>query len=209
MTHLIIARHGNTFAAGEEVRRVGRTDIPLTTRGLEQGRLLGAHLLQKKLLPDVLFTSTLQRTQQTANQAQVSMGINLPLNKLTLFDEIDYGPDENQPEAWVQKRIGEEAIRLWETQAIVPADWRAEPAQIIASWLDFGKKITHEYPHKIVLVVTSNGIARFAPHLTGDYASFCREHSIKLATGCYGHLEFDAEQKNWQCLAWNVKPEET
>lgn len=206
MTRLIIARHGNTFAHGEEVRRVGRTDIPLVQSGLEQGYRLGMHLLQQKLLPDVLFTSTLQRTQQTAMHAQASMGTNLPLHPLSLFDEIDYGVDENQPETLVRARLGEEALRLWETQAIVPAGWQADPEQIRASWFYFAQKIVTEYPQKTVLVITSNGIARFAPYLTGDYLAFYQKYSLKLATGAYGHFEFQPTQKNWSCVSWNIRP---
>ena len=42
MTRLYIARHGNTFEAGEAPRRVGRrTDLPLTAAGRAQAEALG------------------------------------------------------------------------------------------------------------------------------------------------------------------------
>ena len=88
-TRLLIARHGNTFAAGEIVRRVGTTDLPLVESGLLQGFALGTYLRQEQLIPDVIFTSTLQRTIQTAEQAQKAMGTQLPMERLSIFNELD------------------------------------------------------------------------------------------------------------------------
>ena len=66
MTTLIIARHGNTFEDGEPPRRVGaRTDLPLTNKGRMQARAVGLWLKENKLMPDVVYSSTLQRTIET------------------------------------------------------------------------------------------------------------------------------------------------
>ena len=54
---IIIARHGNTFAAGEVVRRVGITDLPLVESGVQQAEKLAQHLLAEGLRPSVIFTS--------------------------------------------------------------------------------------------------------------------------------------------------------
>src|SRR5579862_7485718 len=104
-TCLLIARHGNTFGPGDTVRRVGITDLPLSDSGLQQGRNLGVYLRQNQLIPDVIFTSTLKRTLQTAEQAQLTMQTHVPVHPLMIFNEIDYGPDENQPEEYVVARV--------------------------------------------------------------------------------------------------------
>ncbi|KTD42927.1 histidine phosphatase family protein [Legionella parisiensis] len=205
-TRLLVARHGNTFAPGDVVRRVGTTDLPLVDSGLHQGRMLGIYLQKNDLIPDVIFTSKLKRAIQTAEQAQSAMGINLPIEALAIFNEIDYGPDENQPEERVVARIGKEAMNAWETHAIVPAGWQVDPAALINNWMDFSTRLRKEYPGKIGLVVTSNGIARFSPYLTGDFATFSTQYGIKIATGALCVFENEEPSGLWHCRAWNVRP---
>ncbi|MCW8470543.1 histidine phosphatase family protein [Fluoribacter gormanii] len=205
-TRLLVARHGNTFAPGDIIRRVGTTDLPLVDSGLNQGRMLGNYLKNNELIPDVIFTSKLKRAIQTAEQAQSTMGTNLPIKTLAIFNEIDYGPDENQPEEHVVARLGKEAINAWETHAIVPEGWNVDPSLLIQNWMDFSTRIRKEYPGKTCLVVTSNGIARFAPYLTGDFATFSAQYRIKIATGALCVFENKEPSEAWRCLAWNVKP---
>ena len=81
-----------------------------------------------------------------------------------------------------------------------------DPDQIIHTWLDFAEKTV--IPHQTTLLVTSNGIIRFAPYLTGDFEKFAQEHKIKVAPG--GLCIFDKNDGDsfWTCSAWNVKPYE-
>lgn len=205
-TRLVIARHGNTFGPHDIVRRVGVTDLPLVDSGLQQGRRLGAYLQANHLMPDVIFTSMLQRAIQTAEQAQDAMQTSLPIQTLSIFNEIDYGPDENQPEENVVARLGADALIAWESRAQVPGGWRVDPQDIIQHWQDFAARLLREHAGKTILVVTSNGIARFAPYLTGDFAGFCEGHGIKLSTGAFGVFEYQEASAVWHCSQWNVNP---
>ncbi len=54
------------------------------------------------------------------------------------------------------------------------------------------------------MVVTSNGIARFAPYITGNFDSFAQNHAIKISTGAVCVLNFENGQ--WVVKDWNVKP---
>lgn len=205
MTTLIIARHGNTFNAGDTPTRVGKhTDLPLTDKGLEQGAAIGGYLRDNRLIPDVVYASNLQRTQQTAKAAVKASGVSNPVFTLDMFDEIDYGPDENKPEADVIARIGAQAIADWDTSAVVPDGWVVDPAEIIQNWVLFGDQISAHDDNETVLVVTSNGVARFAPYLTGDFDGFAAAHDIKLATGALGVLKHDAS--GWRVVAWGIRP---
>ncbi|KTD11974.1 phosphoglycerate mutase [Legionella gratiana] len=206
-TRLLVARHGNTFAPGDVIRRVGTTDLPLVDSGLHQGRLLGNYLKQNHLIPDVLFTSKLKRAIQTAEQAQNTMGTDLPIETLSIFNEIDYGPDENQPEEQVVARIGKEALRFWEAQAIVPQGWNVDPDTLIKNWLNFSIRLRTEYTGKTCLIITSNGIARFLPYLTGNFEAFSGQYGIKIATGALCIFENKEHSELWDCIAWNVKPQ--
>lgn len=205
-TRLLIARHGNTFAPGETVRRVGTTDLALAESGLLQGYALGAYLKQEQLIPDVIFTSTLLRTIQTAEQAQKAMCTHLPMENLSIFNELDYGPDENQPEEQVIARLGKEALAAWETQARVPHGWHVSPMEIITNWQHFAEQLRQQYQGKTCLVITSNGIARFAPYLTGNFAAFSAQYPIKIATGALCIFTNEKASTTWNCLEWNVRP---
>ncbi|MFJ1268504.1 histidine phosphatase family protein [Legionella lytica] len=205
-TRLLIARHGNTFGPGETVRRVGTTDLPLVESGLLQGYALGSYLKQEQLIPDVIFTSTLQRTIQTAKQAQQAMGTQLPMENLSIFNELDYGPDENQPEEQVVARLGQEALTAWEAQALVPNGWHVSPVEIITNWQHFAEYLRQQHQGKTCLVITSNGIARFAPYLTGDFVAFSTHYPIKIATGALCIFTNEAKSATWDCLGWNVRP---
>jgi len=53
-------------------------------------------------------------------------------------------------------------------------------------------------------VITSNGIARFAPHLTGAFEAFRRDHKLKISTGALAILT--NENGVWKIEGWNIKP---
>ncbi|MDD3371904.1 MAG: histidine phosphatase family protein, partial [Alphaproteobacteria bacterium] len=101
-------------------------------------------------------------------------------------------------------RVGAEALRAWDEDAVVPPGWKVDVAEIIRGWLDFGAEISRDYAGKTVLAVTSNGIARFAPHLTGDFEGFKASHKLKISTGALCILIH--EDGAWRVEAWNVKP---
>ena len=56
------------------------------------------------------------------------------LQVLDFLREVDYGPDENQPEEQVIARIGAAAIEAWDRDAVPPPGWDVEPEDIIAEW---------------------------------------------------------------------------
>lgn len=206
MTTLIIARHGNTFGPNDTPTRVGaRTDLPLVGKGEEQAKALGRYLADNRLIPDVVYSSNLQRTIQTAKIAIKESGITNPVFQLDIFNEVDYGPDENKPENDVLDRIGAQAIKDWDEHAIVPPGWKIDPAEVIENWRQFADQICAHDDNETVLVVTSNGIARFAPHITNDFDSFRAHHPLKLSTGAVGILKHDVEN-GWRVTEWNVKP---
>ncbi len=205
MTTLIIARHGNTFETSETPRRAGAgTDIPLVEKGREQARAIGVYLNENRLIPDTVYVSQLQRTQETAKIAIKESNVTNPVFTLDIFNEIDYGPDENKTEQEVITRIGEQAIKDWDESAIVPDGWKVDPDETIANWQSFAEQIRAHDDNETTLVVTSNGIARFAPHLTGDFEGFAASHKIKLSTGALAILKY--EDNRWTVTDWNIKP---
>jgi probable phosphoglycerate mutase len=205
MTTLIVARHGNTFESGETPRRVGaRTDLKLTESGRAQALKLGHYLKAHGMVPDVTYASALLRAQETAQIAVKAAGYRQPVYTLDIFNEIDHGPDENKTDAEIIARVGEEALKAWDREAKVPPGWNAEPAQIIANWQGFAKQVCMHDDNETALVVTSNGVARFAPYITGDYEAFRAAHNIKLATGALS--VFRHVNGAWIVEGWNIRP---
>jgi probable phosphoglycerate mutase len=204
MTTLIIARHGNTFNAEETPTRVGaRTDLPLVESGRAQATRIGQYLKSHNLVPEITYSSQLKRTIETAEIALKEIGFPQPVFPLEIFNEIDYGPDENMTEDKVIKRLGEQAIKDWDKKAVVPEGWQFDPQQCIENWKNFAAHIVTDEQDNI-MVVTSNGIARFAPHITNNFDSFAAENKIKLSTGALAILEHKDDK--WFIKEWNIKP---
>jgi len=206
MTRLLIVRHGNTFGPNDTPTRLGGgTDLPLVETGLEQGASLGRYLKKHNLIPNQIFSSNLKRTRRTAERALEAMGLEIPIEIDAAFNEIDYGPDENKTEKEVVARIGQDAIDRWNKDAVVPDGWKVDLDAIIQGWHRFADKARAEHPNGIVMLVTSNGIARLAPHLTGDFDGFAAQNAIKISTGAL--CIFDSKDDGaWTITDWNIRP---
>lgn len=213
---LFIARHGNTFDSGDIVRRVGkRTDLALSISGQIQAQQLGAYLQAQAPTLQRLLCSSLQRTQQTAHAVQQAFAPRqLPLDIRHTLDEIDYGPDENQPETQVIARLGQAALTAWDEQQIIPNGWLVDLAALRNHWQQLGDEILAQPTPQTWLVITSQGIARFAESLLSIPRSSdqlpARQlpsrtlPTRKLATGAVCHLRY--QQNQWQLVSWNVRP---
>lgn len=188
---IIIARHGNTFAADEAPRRIGaRTDLPLVASGRAQGIALRAHFRARGLDFAHCLTSPLLRTQETA--ALVLDGAPCPIEAADWLIEIDHGPDEGRTEDEVRARIGSDALAAWERDATPPIDWTVNAEARRAAWaLCFGEAAALG---GTMLVVTSNGAARFAAPGAG-----------RLRTGSYGEVVISANAPP-EVVAWDVRP---
>lgn len=203
-TRIIIARHGNTFTKDQTPTRVGaRTDLDLVEE--HRGRSVGKYLKDNGLVPDEVFSGPLKRHIQTAEFAIEEMKPEQAIRVDNSFNEIDYGVDENKPEEEVIARLGQEALDKWNKHAIVPEGWDVDPDALIAAWKDFANLVEAEYKGQTVAMFSSNGIIRFAPHITGDFDSFAKEHDIKVATGGVCIFEKEDGDARWKCTAWNIK----
>ena len=205
MRMLIIARHGNTFLPGETPTRVGaRTDLPLTEE--ERARGIGRYLLARGIQPTRILAAPLMRTRRTAELAAQEMGIENKTERevalrLGHAAAVTAGKDPDMLSLEYLESIGNQAIELWNTRAVVPDGWIVDPQALMNMW----RRVASEtLENEIVLCVSSNGIIRFAPVITGDYDGFCAAHDIKVPTG--GVCIFTSEKHgSWSCKIWGVK----
>lgn len=204
MTNIYIVRHGNTFDKGDVITRVGaRTDLALSRSGQAQADRLAAHF--REIAPQgfqFAFCSALQRTRQTAETILSVHETRPDIRVLEFLREVDYGPDENQPEARVVDRIGQDALDAWDREAVPPPGWQVSPDDVVAEWASLLNTLCAPQSFPPVLIVTSNGIARFVLDVVLKFE--CEPESIKLKTGAYGHIRTD--EKGAILVNWNVRP---
>jgi len=198
-----IVRHGNTFDTGDVVTRVGaRTDLALSQSGRAQAGALAAHFRGQGVVFTEAVSSPLRRTRETAETILAAQSAPPALRFADFLREIDYGPDENKPEEQVIARIGVDALQDWETAAVVPPGWQVDPDGIIAAWRAFFAAVSDNDDAGAVLMVTSNGIARFALIAAGLESG---TGDLKLKTGAYGVLGVSPD-RTVSLDAWNVRP---
>jgi probable phosphoglycerate mutase len=199
MGRIIVCRHGNTFDKGDVVTRVGgRTDLPLSASGREQAAALSRHFSDTSF--HAAYCSTLLRTRETAAAILGARADAPQLTTLPFLTEIDYGPDENVAEEKVVARIGEAAMRAWEEDSRVPDGWTVDKAAIHSGWKSLLAEAARLARSETILVVTSNGIARFLPDVVDAVPTGLQP---KLKTGAWGEVECNTGTR---ILSWNQRP---
>ncbi|MBY8823056.1 histidine phosphatase family protein [Sphingomonas colocasiae] len=196
----VIVRHGNTFAAGEPSRRIGaRTDLPLTRAGREQAQALGVHFASLGWHFSRVLVSPLVRTVETARAILRHQPEPVIPEACEWLREIDHGPDEDMPEDAVLARIGREALSAWDLEGRPPPGWIVDGEARRAAWRDLFSAETSSGP---ILLVTSNGAARFALLAAPELAL---PDGMKLPTGAYGVIRRGAGDA-LTVPAWGMRP---
>ncbi|MEM1150854.1 MAG: histidine phosphatase family protein [Pseudomonadota bacterium] len=198
MPRLFIVRHGNTFDRGDTVLRVGgRTDLALSKSGEIQAGALAAHFAGMTSQATRIIAGPLRRTLQTARIIAGGLGVS-EVEVDERLREIDYGPDEGKPEDDVISRIGAQALEAWESSRVIPQGWSVDPGALVALWEDTVTAASASDGD--TLVVTSNGIARFALGVVTARG----EVPLKLRTGAYGTIDLINGQA--KLIDWDKRP---
>ncbi|HCM83066.1 MAG TPA: 2,3-bisphosphoglycerate-dependent phosphoglycerate mutase [Alphaproteobacteria bacterium] len=112
MSQLILMRHGQS-EWNLQNRFTGFKDVKLTEAGEAEARAAGEKLKAANIMPDSVFTSTLERAWRTAELALQSAGYNLPLQKFDDLRERDYGDLTGLNKAETAEKYGEEQVHIW------------------------------------------------------------------------------------------------
>ena len=156
MLNVYLLRHGETQWNADGNRYCGRTDIPLTEKGISQAELVHDQL--RHINFDAVYSSPLQRALHTA---QIASGKNEVITDERLI-EFSFGDWEGKTK---EEFIAEEP-GLWHRWCNDPGCTKAggsgETAnEVVTRVNNFFEFALKKYPSGNILVVGHNGINRF------------------------------------------------
>jgi probable phosphoglycerate mutase len=201
---ILLARHGNTFEAGETPVWVGKNnDLPLTAEGEAQAHRLGAALRRQRLFPDAIFCGTLQRTRRFAQIVVDEIAADDTARVDPRLDEIDYGDWAGLSNAEIEARPAwRNELKAWNERGVWPAsaNWRDAEVEIAGRVEGLLADVITRYPREArLLLVTSNGILRFFAK-----AGSLAPEAAKMKTGHLGKLIF--AENAFNLAYWNRVP---
>lgn len=112
MANLILIRHGQS-TWNLENRFTGLYDSPLTAQGESEARQGGEKIKASGIIPEQVFTSTLERAWRTAELVLAAAGLNLPLIKSDELRERDYGDLRGLNKTEAAQKFGAEQVHIW------------------------------------------------------------------------------------------------
>lgn len=155
MLKIYLLRHGETAWNADENRYCGRTDLPLTKKGIRQAELVHDKLKDQTF--DLVFASPLKRAIETARIVTGKEDIQTDKRLI----EIDFGKWEGKSkEVFISEN--EELWNKWITDPTeVKAGGTGESAgEVVARVDDFFQSIVKKEDNKKILIGGHNGINR-------------------------------------------------
>jgi 2,3-bisphosphoglycerate-dependent phosphoglycerate mutase len=120
MGTLVLMRHAESEWNAKGLF-AGWADVRLAPNGLQEAEAAGRLLARGGLRPDVVHTSVLTRTVQTANIMLDVTGLSwLPVRRSWRLNERHYGALQGRDKAQVRERYGDEQYMRWRRSYDVP-----------------------------------------------------------------------------------------
>ncbi len=204
---LYCIRHGNTFAPGAPVLRVGRNeDLPLVERGIEQAHACAAALARLGERPRIVYAGPLLRTRRCGDIIVADLGLAAGPVIDERLTEIDYGVWGGLTDEEIVRRFGPERLAAWNERGEWPPDgvWGDTEAGVRARVRGFaGEAVRGGAAGQSVVIVSSNGTLRFFLELAAG--STLAEGDRKMKTGHMGRLDWDG--RSFSVQFWNAGPQ--
>lgn len=113
MADLVIVRHGQSQANRDNIF-TGWTDVPLTEKGIMQGKMVGKELANRGLQFSDAHTSYMQRAIMTTNIILDAIDqLYIPVKKTWRLNERHYGALSGRNKAQVKEEIGAAKLHRW------------------------------------------------------------------------------------------------
>ncbi len=113
MHTIVLIRHGESVW-NKENRFTGWTDVGLTEKGIEEGRLAGRTLKKEGFSFDVAFTSFLKRASETLDLILKEMNLEkIAIYRSWKLNERHYGALQGLNKSEMTEKYGEEQVKKW------------------------------------------------------------------------------------------------
>ncbi|MBC9929860.1 histidine phosphatase family protein [Chitinophaga qingshengii] len=154
MLDIYLLRHGQTAWNADNNRYCGRTDIPLTAKGLQQAEAVRAQL--QSVVFESVYSSPLERARNTAAIAS---------GRTVITDERLIEADFGQWEQKTKEEFIAEDPQLWHNWSNDPAIHRAGGTgetglEIVTRMDDFFQSLLQRHQQGNILVAAHNGVNR-------------------------------------------------
>lgn len=204
---LYLVRHGNTFGPGDKVVRAGSTtDYPLVEKGKEQANAFGNFLRNLGIVPDAIYTSSLQRTSEFAQITAKQTGYNAA--KILTDDrlmELDYGSWSGLTDEEIRAQFGNKELEDWNKSSVWPQSgvFGASEQQVSNECSSFLQDLSNKHSrHGQIVAVSSNGRLRyFLKSIAGEFEKRTNKTTFKVNTGSF--CVFHYQENGWVLDSWN------
>ena len=157
-TMVYLVRHGETpLTPFRKFSGIGPLDPSLTEKGRTEALLVAAEI--KKIAPDVLISSPLNRTKETATFISEAIGLEIEFD--TTWRECNFGVWDGMSIDEVKMKYPSEYAMWVSTSSYAPPGGESYD-EAMARAVHGLTSIAAEYPEKKVCVVTHNGMIKTA-----------------------------------------------
>jgi len=192
VSKLILIRHGQS-TWNLENRFTGFRDVPLTAQGEREAHTGGKKIKASGLIPDMVFTSTLERAWRTAELVLVGAGLNLPLIKSDDLRERDYGNLSGLNKAEAAKEFGEGQVHIWRRSYDMPPPGGESLADVVARVKPYYEKhIALELAAGKTVLIAAHGNSLRALMVVLDFYTRDNINSFEIPNGEPLIVEFAA-----------------
>lgn len=112
MIKLVLVRHGESLW-NKENKFTGWTDVELSDKGIKEAIDAGKKLKEDNYNFDIVYTSVLKRSIDTANIILKEMNDNVTIKRSYKLNERHYGALQGLNKDEMRKKYGEERVHLW------------------------------------------------------------------------------------------------
>ncbi len=120
MAKLVLVRHGRS-SFNDQNRFTGWMDVPLIETGIQEAIKAGQLLKSKEFVPEIAFTSKLQRAQHTLKLILKELGQeSLETLESEALNERHYGDLQGKNKEETAKIFGDEQVHIWRRSYDVP-----------------------------------------------------------------------------------------
>jgi 2,3-bisphosphoglycerate-dependent phosphoglycerate mutase len=112
---VLLIRHGESIW-NQESKFTGWTNIPLTDNGRKEAKKIASILRDNSLIPNIVFSSVLDRSIETSNIIKTNLmknqGLDIPIHTSWRLNEKHYGTLEGVPREYIRSMYGDKFTQL-------------------------------------------------------------------------------------------------